>query len=149
VSVAAVEESVEIARSPEEVFAYLSELDRHGEWQEGIVSSKIVTPGPTGLGTRVTDTRKMGGQEREVTYEVVAFDPPHRVEFKVTDGPVRPHGVLRVEPLDGGTRARVTLELDFEGHGAGRMLLPLVKREARKQVPQDQARLKARLEGGV
>jgi uncharacterized protein YndB with AHSA1/START domain len=147
--VAAVEESVEIARRPEEVFAYLSELDRHGEWQEGIVSSKIVTPGATGLGTRVTDTRKMGGQEREVTYEVVAYDPPHRVEFHVTDGPVRPKGVLKVEPLDGGARSRVTLELDFEGHGAGRLLLPLVKREARKQVPQDQARLKARLESGV
>ena len=42
---AAVEESVEIARSPEEVFAYLSELDKHGEWQDQIVSSRFETEG--------------------------------------------------------------------------------------------------------
>jgi len=144
-----IEESVEIERSPEEVFAYLSELDKHGEWQDQIVSSKFETEGPVRVGTRVTDTRKMGGQQRDVTYEVVAFDPPHRVEFKVVDGPVRPNGVLTVDPLDGGARSRVTLALDFEGHGAGRLLLPLVKREAKKQVPQDQAKLKQRLESAA
>jgi uncharacterized protein YndB with AHSA1/START domain len=149
VSVAAIEESVEIARSPEEVFAYLSELDKHGEWQDQIQASRFETEGPVRVGTRVTDTRKMGGQEREVTYEVVAFDPPNRVEFKVVDGPVRPHGVLTVEPLDGGARSRVTLALDFEGRGPGRLLLPLVKREAKKQVPHDQAKLKQRLESGA
>ena len=33
--------SVDIARSPEDVFAYISDLHRHPEWQEGLVS---VTP---------------------------------------------------------------------------------------------------------
>src|SRR5207302_1599523 len=34
---AAITESVEIARRPEDVFAYLDQLGRHGEWQEQIV----------------------------------------------------------------------------------------------------------------
>jgi hypothetical protein len=83
------------------------------------------------------------------TYEITEFDPPRRTSFKVMDGPIRPVGKVEVEPLDEGARSRVTLELDFEGHGIGRLLLPLVRRDARKHVPLDQAQLKERLEAGV
>jgi hypothetical protein len=38
------------------------------------------------------------------------------------------------------------VELDFEGHGLGKLLLPLVRSQARKEVPLDQQRLKERLE---
>ena len=31
-------ESIEIARRPEEVFAYLDQVERHPEWQENLVS---------------------------------------------------------------------------------------------------------------
>ena len=34
---APISESVEINRRPEEVFAYLDEVERHSEWQEQIV----------------------------------------------------------------------------------------------------------------
>src|SRR6516165_527335 len=43
---AAIEHSVEIARSPEDVFAYIDDLERHGEWQPDIVSSTRETDGP-------------------------------------------------------------------------------------------------------
>jgi hypothetical protein len=56
--VATIVSSVEIARSPEDVFAYLDDLERHGEWQSQIVSSKRETDGPTGVGTRATDVRR-------------------------------------------------------------------------------------------
>ena len=108
-------ESVEISKPPQEVFAYLDALERHGEWQ---------------------------GQ-------IVEHDRPRRTRFHGIDGPIRPVGTVTVEPLDEGSRSRFTLELDFEGHGIGKLLLPLVRGNVRKQVPQDQARLKERLEAGV
>ena len=43
---AAIVESMEIARSPEDVFAYVDDLSRHGEWQEAIVSTQVETEGP-------------------------------------------------------------------------------------------------------
>ena len=43
----------------------------------------------------------------------------------------------------------MTLELDLQGHGLGKLIAPLARRDARKQVPQDQARLKERLESGA
>jgi uncharacterized membrane protein len=142
-------ESIEIARRPEEVFAYLDELERHGEWQEEIVSSKLETEGPTHVGSRATDTRRMPGGPRDMTYEIVEHDPPRKTSFRGVDGPVRVVGTVTVEPLDDGSRSRVTLQLDLEGHGIGKLFAPLARRQARKQIPNDQLQLKDRLESGA
>ena len=75
-------ESVEIARRPEDVFAYIDDLSRHGEWQEAIVSVKVETEGPTRVGTRATDTRRVPGGPRPVTYEVTEHDPPRKASFR-------------------------------------------------------------------
>jgi uncharacterized protein YndB with AHSA1/START domain len=146
---AAIVNSVEIARSPEDVFAYVADLAAHGEWQERILETKVETEGPTRLGSRATDTRKVPGGKREVTYEIVEWDPPRRFGFKGVGGPIRPDGRVTVEPVDDGARARITLELDFTGHGFGKVLLPFVRRDAGKEVPQAQAKLKERLESGA
>jgi hypothetical protein len=55
-----------------------------------------------------------------------------------------------IEPLNDGMRSRVTIELDFEGHGIGKLLVPLVvRRQARKELPKNQQNLKDRLESGA
>src|SRR4051794_11735516 len=57
--------SVEISRRPEDVFAYLDDLERHGEWQGEIVSTKIQTEGPVRVGTEVNETRRVGKREMD------------------------------------------------------------------------------------
>jgi hypothetical protein len=69
--------------------------------------------------------------------------------FQGVEGPIRPSGKVRVLPLDGLTRSRLQLEIDFEGVGIGKLLLPLVRSMAAKQIPKDQATLKAKLEAGA
>ena len=64
------------------------------------------------------------------------------------DGPVRGNVTGRIEPLDDGTRSRVTIELELEGHGIGKLLLPLfVQRKAQEEMPRNMQRLKEQLEG--
>ena len=146
---AVIKESVEISRRPEEVFAYLDDLARHGEWQEEVVSARVEPEGPTKVGTRATETRRVGGREQTMTYEITERTPPSSFAFRGIDGPIRPIGKGTVESLGGGERSRVTIELEFEGHGIGKLLLPLVLMQARKQVPKNQQRLKERLESGA
>jgi uncharacterized membrane protein len=142
-------QSIEINRSPEDVFAYLDELDRHEEWQENLVTTSDVTPGPVHVGTRATDLRRTpGGMKVKSTYEIVEYDPPRRTRFQGVNGPVRVVGTVTVEPLEGDTRSKVTVELDFRGRGIGKLLAPLARRQAARLVPADQQRLKARLESG-
>jgi hypothetical protein len=42
----AIRESIEISRSPEDVFAYIDDLATHGEWQEQVVSAKVDSDSP-------------------------------------------------------------------------------------------------------
>jgi uncharacterized protein YndB with AHSA1/START domain len=147
---AAIINSIDVNRSPAEVFAYLDQLDRHGEWQESIISTKEVTEGPVRVGSRATDQRQVpGGRKMDVTYEIVEYDPPRRLRFEGVSGPVRPNGTLTVDPLDGGARSRVRIELDFRGRGIGKLFAPMARRQAAKQVPADQRRLKERLDAGA
>jgi uncharacterized membrane protein len=142
--VAPIRESIEISRSPEDVFAYLDDLSRHGEWQSQIQEVHVETDGPTRVGTRAREKRAVPGGVREMTYEVTAHDPPRSVSFRGIDGPVRVVGTATVAPA--GQGSLVSVELDFEGRGLGKLLLPMVRSQARKQVPLDQQRLKERLE---
>jgi uncharacterized membrane protein len=141
--------TVEIARTPEDVFAYIGELERHGEWQEAIQEVELLTEKPTRVGSRAAELRRVPGGPRRFTYEMTEFDAPRRAAFKGLDGPVRPVGTVTVEPLDGGARSRVTLQLDFETHGLGKIIGAFARRDAAKSVPRDQARLKELLESGV
>lgn len=144
-----IRESVEIDRRPEEVFAYLDQLDRHGEWQGNIVSTTVETEGPTRVGSRAVNRRKVPGGERDIPYEVTEHDPPRMVSFRGTDGPVRPVGTVTVEPRDDGSRSRVSIKFDLVGYGLGKLIAPLARRQAARDIPKDQAKLKERLESGV
>jgi uncharacterized membrane protein len=146
---AAIRDSVEIARRQEEVFAYLDDLTRHSEWQDQLESVTLETEGPTRVGTRARERRRIGGRMQEQTYEITEHDPPRSFAFRALDGPVRPVGRGTVEAVGDGSSSRATLELDFEGHGLiGKLLRPLALRQARKLVPENQRKLKERLESG-
>jgi uncharacterized protein YndB with AHSA1/START domain len=138
--------SIDIDRPPEDVFAYVAELDRHCEWQPAIVAGHKSPEGPTAMGTLNYETRKIPGGPREFVSEVVEFDAPRRIVAVGQNGPVRPRVTVEVAPLDGGSRSRFTMSLEINGHGIGVLFAMLARRSARKTVPEDQARLKAILE---
>ena len=96
--------------------------------------------GSTGAGSRAA--------HRDIPFEVTEHDPPRKLSFRGTAGPVRPVAVLTVEPVGDGSRSRVSLELDLQGHGFGKLVAPFARRGAAKEVQQDHARLKERLEAG-
>ena len=146
----AITESVEINRRPEDVFAYIDNLERHGEWQEEIVSVRVEGGSPTKVGTRAIEVRKVPGRDQTVTYEITEHDPPRGFAFRGVDGPIRPVGKGTIEPLDGGERSRFTIEFDFDAANfGGKILRPMALAQARKAIPKGQQRLKERLESGA
>jgi uncharacterized protein YndB with AHSA1/START domain len=142
--------SVEIDRSPEDVFAYVTDPSRFPEWQDAVVSARLEGSGPVQPGSRVQLTRRMGKREQTMTSELTEYSPPRSYAFRVIDGPVRALGNGRFEPLGDGDRTRFTFELDFEGHGIGKLLVPLVvRRQAAKELPESHANLKTQLESAA
>ena len=96
---APISESIEINRRPEEVFAYLDDVKRHGEWQEQIVAVEPQDDEPLRVGSRVKETRRVPGGNRTMTYEVTEHNPPRQSSFRVLDGPVRADGTIGMEPI--------------------------------------------------
>ena len=93
-------------------------------------------------------TRRIGGASRPSTSELMHIDPPKTWGVRGIDGPIRAAVEVLVEPLT-GSRSRLTISVDFTGHGIGKILVPLmVRREARKEMPDNMAALKQKMEAG-
>ena len=137
---------VEVARSPEEAFAYVTDPGTMPEWQQGVVRGHM-DGAETRVGSKCTTIRKIGGREREVITELTEYDPPRRWADRGISGPIRAIVAVTVEPLADRSRSKVTIELDFTGHGLGKLLVPLiVRRQAASEMPENMRRLKQRLE---
>jgi hypothetical protein len=128
------------------VFAYATDPSRFGEWQSGVASGHIEGDGPTQVGSKCIMTRRVGGTMRTSVSEVTDVSPPRSWAVRGLDGPVRADVSVTVDPVDDGAGSRVTIRLDFHGYGAGAMLVPLVLRQARKEVPRSCENLRRRLE---
>jgi uncharacterized protein YndB with AHSA1/START domain len=132
--------TIEIACTPEEVFAVATDPRRFAEWQRDVVNVRMLGE------ARFATTRRISGAERTMIQQITRNDPPHSWAARGTDGPIRPNATITVEPVNGGARSRVTFTLDFEGHGIGVPLLPLVRRQAQKGAPNSYRNLKDLLE---
>jgi Polyketide cyclase / dehydrase and lipid transport len=119
--------------------------------QESLVSSRAQGGGPRAVGSKVVMVRRLGRREQTSTMETTSISPPSSWAARGIDGPVRAIVNGTVEPLDDGARSRVTIELDFEGHGLlGKLLVPLVvRRQAQQEMPRNMQHLKERLESGA
>jgi hypothetical protein len=100
------------------------------------------------VGAKWVTTRRIGGVSRPSTSELVHIDPPRAWGVRGTDGPIRAAVDVLVEPVT-GSRSRLTISVDFTGYGIGKILVPLmVRREARKEMPDNIAALKRLIEEG-
>jgi uncharacterized protein YndB with AHSA1/START domain len=143
---AAIVASTEIARSPDDVFAYITDPMNLPEWQESVVKVECKET-PVHVGTRAQLTRRVGKREMRMTSEVVELSPPTHWTIRGVDSPVRGNIDGRIEPLDDGARSRVTIEIDLHGHGIGKLLLPLVvKKKVETEMPRNMQHLKEQLE---
>lgn len=138
--------TIQVERPAGEVFAYATDPTRFKEWQQGVVDGRLESHGTPTVGTRCLTSRRIGGANRPAVSEVTHIDPPKTWGVRGIDGPIRAIVDLTVEPLT-ADQSRLTISVDFTGHGIGKILVPLlVRREAAKEMPTNLATLKQRLE---
>jgi hypothetical protein len=139
--------TTEVNRSAGDVFAYATDPTRFSEWQKGVVEGHMEeADGAHGVRAKCITTRRIGMANRPSAAEVTVFNPPNTWSVRGINGPIRAAVDVSVVPLS-EERSRLTISVDFEGHGFGKVLIPLiVVREARKAMPDNVAKLKAVLE---
>jgi uncharacterized protein YndB with AHSA1/START domain len=144
--------TAEIDRPADRVFACATDPSLFPQWQKGVTGGHMEDPADgtqvPAVGAKCVTTRRIGGASRPSTSELTHIDPPKTWGVKGTDGPIRATVDVLVEPVT-GSRSRLTISVDFTGHGIGKLLVPLmVRREARKEMPENIAALKRLIEEG-
>jgi hypothetical protein len=135
-----------VDRPAADVFAYATDPARFHEWQQGVIDGHLDQPGPAQVGTKCMTTRRIGGAGRAVTSEITHIDAPRTWGVRGLDGPIRATVDVSVEALT-ETSSRLTVAVDFDGHGIGKLLVPLiVRRQAQKEMPANVNALKRRVE---
>ena len=138
--------TVEIARSPHEVFGYIADPARIPEWQPDVRTAGFDEPGAVGVGTRGREVRHVMGSDRPFTWEITDYSPDHRYGVRGLGGPVRAHVTMEVSPSTHAAATLLRYGIAFEGHGVGRLIAPFARKSARKDLPATLDRLKRRLE---
>jgi carbon monoxide dehydrogenase subunit G len=127
--------TIDIARTPAEVFAYLTNVSNLPVWQAGVKSASAREG-------KIEETRSFLGRELHTTLEIVDQDEPRVFSIRALNGPVLFTVRHELEPTDSGTRLTVSAEGDVPGFASG-----LVAQRAKSQFRKDFARLKEILEG--
>jgi carbon monoxide dehydrogenase subunit G len=126
--------TIEIARTPEDVFAYLTDVSNLPKWQAGVKDARVRED-------KIEETRSFLGRELHTTLEIVDQDERHVFSIRALNGPVLFTVRHELEPTDGGTRLTVSAEGDVPGFASG-----FVAQRAKTQFRKDFARLKEILE---
>jgi carbon monoxide dehydrogenase subunit G len=136
--------TIEVARTPEDVFAYLTDVSNLPTWQSGVHVAQIEDAGAPRVGARVRESRHMLGRELNMTLEIAEYDAPRVFSLRAIDSPVPFIVRHELEPHDGGTLLTVTGVGDaglLPGFASG-----IMARRAEKQFRKDFERLKKLLE---
>jgi uncharacterized protein YndB with AHSA1/START domain len=106
--------SIEIARSPDDVFAFLTDPSKLATWQDAEEVIQL-TPGPLGVGTRLREVHRALGRRRVEITEFVVYEPGQRFEIRMLDGPPL-DGRWDFEPSPAGTRLTFTPIVRLSGY---------------------------------
>lgn len=140
-----VEESVEINRPPEEVFAYVANPENLPEWSGIVLEVHKETQSQLQEGGRFTVVAKFLGRRFETPFEVSAHEPPRRHSDKSTGGPFEQEYTYTFEETAGGG-TRFTQVAEGKPGGFFKLAGPLLEMAGRRQFRADLQTLKDLLE---
>jgi carbon monoxide dehydrogenase subunit G len=117
--------TIDTDRSPQDVFAYLSDFSSAAEWDPGVVEAERVTGAALGEGAEFRLVAEFLGRRTPLTYRIVEYDPPHAVTFLGENATVTSRDRITFEAIAGGTR--VTYDADLRLKGPLQIADPLLK----------------------
>jgi hypothetical protein len=145
---AEIAETIEIARRPDDVFAYATNFSHFPEWQAKVISADCAGDGPLRVGSTAAVTRRVGPRKLPSTEQMTEYNPPLAWTIRGSGNfPVTATAKGSIEPLGDGEHSRLIIAIEFEAHGIGKFLLPLIiLPQARKQLTKDAQALRQQLE---
>jgi carbon monoxide dehydrogenase subunit G len=133
-----------IARSPEQVFDFVTDTTHASQLMKSVKQMEKLTAGPTGVGTQYRETRVINGKEAQALLEIAAYERPETYTVRNTTEGIETiyNYTFHLE----GDGTRVTLVCEVNAGGLKKVMLPMVVAVLKKEDGDHLARLKAAVE---
>lgn len=140
------EATVVVDRPIEEVFAFLADGKNDPKFSPRVLEIAKTTDGPPGVGTVYASTVKDAGMKTKREFKLTGFNAPTRIRWAEVSKNLITASEGGYDLAREGSGTRVTIHNVLEGHGPGKLLLPLALRSARKGAPDFGAAIKRAVE---
>jgi carbon monoxide dehydrogenase subunit G len=141
------EQSVQIARPVDDVFAFVTDIGKLPMWSGEIVEARKTSEGPTGVGTTWTGLIKALGRKMENKHVFTAFEENQMFTMSIASGPVSGEATYTFESVENGTQLTITVQAELGGFI--KMAEPLARRSLDRQYEANLGNLKDLLEAEV
>jgi len=128
--------TLQLACPPERVFDTLADLRNETQWNSRVSAAELRSEEPVELGSRFEIVN--GGTPYKVT--ITTYERPSRL---VLDATGNPDLTIAYSFVPAGDGTQLDSDYDFRPRGALKVLLPLLAPVIRRDVPKQQASLKA------
>jgi hypothetical protein len=130
----------------EEVFDFLADGSNDPKFSPRVQEIKKLTDGPIGVGTIFESTVKDAGMKTGRQFELTEFERPTKIRWaeRTKNMITADEGGYDFSAEGDGTKVRIYNVLN--GHGFGKLLLPLALSAARKDAPKFAERIKTAVE---
>jgi uncharacterized protein YndB with AHSA1/START domain len=142
------QESIFINRPIDEVFAFIADAQNDVKWCPAVKSIEPISGNGPGPGAKYRMQHTPGGMKFEATVEVVAYEPPHRLQWIMRDSGHTLHGRYQLEAVNGGARLTQTSQITFEGwlRIPGLLMKRFIARDVQKELGKQFGNLRKLLE---
>ncbi len=138
-----VEASTVVDALPESVWNYISDLGKMTEWDPGTL--KVEWRPPISVGSVAVVTAQIFGK-RIVNWEVMEWEPGHKVGCRVNSGGTIVKATYTIEPAE-GRRTKLSRWASVEVGGLLRLISPFVAHRTRKERFEEIENIKRIVEG--
>ena len=139
-----VAETVSIARSPQDVFDFLTDGRNRSQWDTTVISEEVTSEGPVGVGSTIHTRMLAMGREVDFDWRVTAFEAPTRMSIVSTAGMLPTSLTFEFSPSGESCIATATIQGDPPG--MLRFVEPMIAGGVRSTLATGLARAKAVLE---
>lgn len=104
--------AVEVAASPEDVFAVVTDLSTHPEWRPSVREFRTADAGPVAVGSEIVEVVRFAGRDIRMRYRVTELESPRAFAAGYVDGPIEVAIRFDCEPSGDGTRTVFTCDTE-------------------------------------
>jgi hypothetical protein len=141
---ARIEDSVEIKKLPDKVFAYTTDAKSWPKWQTILPQAEQTSSGPVAVGTTFKGIVRMMGLSMKWTAQATEHVPPTKYGKTITSMALINEQHNTYEPEEDGTRFAIVYDLKIRG--VFKLMSPVLVSRMRKELRKSLENLKGVLE---